>query len=84
MIEMPGKYIILLLASLLFPIIPAAAEQPRPVVAIIVPLSGQLAFMGDGLRKGMLLNEELHASYDLIFEDNKGSEAEAVSAYRKI
>lgn len=64
--------------------LPARAETTKPLVAVIAPMSGPLAFMGDGLRKGMLLNTDFVRDYEVIFEDNRGNGAEAVSAWRKI
>lgn len=76
---------ILIQFSALFVIVTAAyAEAPRPVVGVVAPLSGQLAFMGEGIRKGMMTSKDFTSSYSLVFEDNKGSGPDAVSAYRKL
>ncbi len=78
------KNILIQLSAIFAVLTTAYAEPPRPVIGIVGPLSGQLAFMGEGIRKGMMSSKELTSSYSLIFEDSKGSGTDAVSAFRKL
>jgi ABC-type branched-subunit amino acid transport system substrate-binding protein len=56
--------------------IPALAEQEQLKIGFILPLSGDLAFLGNGIRDGALLaKEDLRNSgtqIEMIFEDNAG------------
>jgi ABC-type branched-subunit amino acid transport system substrate-binding protein len=52
------------------------ADTQPPKIGFILPLSGDLAFLGNGIRNGALLAKEdiekQGGSLDLIFEDNRG------------
>jgi branched-chain amino acid transport system substrate-binding protein len=64
----------------------AAAEGRKPKIGVSVPLSGEAAFQGEDVKNAvMIANRELtNDAYQLVFEDDKCSGKEAVSAARKL
>ena len=69
-----------------FALSPAAA-QDRPKIGVILPLSGNAAYEGELMRRGLeLAVGELQASVpvELIFEDSQGDTKMAVTAFRAL
>ena len=68
-------------------------DQSGPVrVGAVLPLTGNLAFLGEAIRNGMeLATEEINATarkenrqFLVIYEDSKGNPSDGVSAVRKL
>lgn len=53
-------------------------------IGVITPLSGDSAFMGEDLQKGINLAAKNFEQAELIFEDNQGATQNMVSAYHKL
>ncbi len=67
---------------------PALAEQKPFRIGVVIPLSGDLAYVGDDIRRGMELavadlNNE-NQVVELIFEDNQFTATKTVSAAKKL
>jgi branched-chain amino acid transport system substrate-binding protein len=81
---------LIVLITLLFSVLAAfAADKPVIKVGVVVPLSGNMAFLGENARSGMLLRKKemsanTHFDYQLIFEDDEFVPAKTNMAVRKL
>jgi len=62
-----------------------APETERLIrIGVILPLSGDLAFIGEDTQRGMMLAAKEFDQAEFQFEDNKGNAKDMVSAYQKM
>lgn len=62
-------------------------EIEKTKIGISVPLTGNLAYWGDELRRGMAIyaaTENVKDSIDLLFKDNRGNPNEAVTTMKNL
>lgn len=82
--------VLVLLAAVYGNGFPAAFAEPsrKPKIGFILPLSGEWAFLGNGIRDGAKLAQEDAAgsavSPELLFEDNAGNLASSATAASKL
>jgi branched-chain amino acid transport system substrate-binding protein len=83
-----GRAIIFLVVSLLFSPQAFCDVPAVPKVGFILPLSGEWAFLGNGIRGGALLAQEdlrkKGEQIDLVFEDNQGNLATSVTIAKRL
>jgi len=65
---------------------PAQQEEKVVKIGAILPLTGDLAFMGEFEKNGMLVAEEIFKdkNFKIIFEDSRGKASDGVSAANKL
>ena len=59
-------------------------KDTQLTIGTIIPLSGNMAFIGDDFKKGLDLALINNPEISLHYEDNKGEVTSAVSAYQKL
>ncbi|MCC8095564.1 MAG: ABC transporter substrate-binding protein [Tannerellaceae bacterium] len=81
------SFILILLVSVSFSGCKEKKDSGKIRIGITVPLSGNLAFWGDELRRGMqiyTMKENVTDSIQLLFEDNRGIPSDAVTSMRSL
>lgn len=67
----------------------ACAEQPKIRVALLAPLSGPVAFLGEPIRKGCTLAHErlapdIRSQIDFVVKDDQFDTKQSLSSYRQL
>ncbi len=81
--------LLLMIGLICFSFSNAAADSAKYKVGVIIPLTGQIASMGNFVKRGIdLAMEDLPSSernlIDVVYEDDQFESAKTVSAYRKL
>ena len=60
------------------------ASDGKLTIGTIIPLTGNMAFIGEDFKKGLDLALDGNSDVQIYYEDNKGSVTDEVSSYQKL
>jgi len=87
-IALVALFLILGISIIVFPFTGKSTQDKAYTIGVITPLSGNMAFIGQGIREGLELGAKGANSrgekINLVFEDSQGDIKTAVTAYHKL